>query len=125
MLMLPAITADVFLDRAALAGDYRFIGVGSALDDDAIHRNAFSRPHSHQHAGFDLSHRARDFRSILDHDNVFAFRRQERLKIARGSGAPGRLEIAAERKQHQHHGGGVEIDLRVPFNDGHGRIDVC
>ena len=116
--------AEALLDRPALAGNDRFIGVGCALDDDAVHRDAFARPHPHQRPGDDVAHRAATLRTILHHDDVFAFRRQQRLEIAGRARPPGRLQIAAEGEQHQHHGGGVEIDLRVAVDDRQGRIDV-
>ena len=50
--------AGAFGDLAALPGDHGFIGVGQALDNDTVDRNALARPDAHQHAGADLTHRA-------------------------------------------------------------------
>ena len=111
--MLPAIIGEPapLATRPALAGDHRLVGVRFALDDHAVDRDALARPHPHQHAGADLAHRAARLGPAVDDRRALALGGQQRLEVARRPGAAGGLEIAAEREQHQHHRGGVEIDL--------------
>ena len=97
--MLPAITggAGALGDLPALPGDHGFIGVGLALDDHAVDRNALARPDPHQHAGADLAHRAACLRPAFDDGGALAFGGQKRLEVARRLGAAGRLDDSCRR----------------------------
>ena len=108
----------------ALPGDHGLVGVRLALNHHAIDRNALARPDAHQHAGSYFPHRAGSFRSPFDDGGAFAFGGKKRLEIARRLGAASRLDIATDGEQHQHHGGGVEIDLLALLDGGENGIGV-
>ena len=116
--------ADALGDLPAFAGDHGLVGVRFALDDHAVDGNALSRPNPHQHAGANLAHRPAVLSVAVDDGGPLAFRRQQRLQVARRPCTPGGIEIIAHGEQHQHHGGGVEIDLRAALDRREGRIEI-
>ena len=126
-LMLPARTrgADCFRDLSALAGDHRVIGMRATLHDQAIDWNALAGP---EPGSASLLRTSRTGRRLLlyafDHHRRFAFGGQQRRQIARRPRAPCRIEVPAEREQHQHHRGGIEIERATPLEHGERGINV-
>ena len=116
--------ADALGDLPAFASDHGLVGVRFALDDHAVDGNALPRPNPHQHAGANLAHRPAVLSVAVDDGGPLAFRRQQRLQVARRPCTPGGVEIVAHGEQHQHHAGGVEIDLRAALDRREGRIGI-
>ncbi len=96
----------------------------AALDHGPVDRNPFAGPDPHQHAGNDLAHRPAPLDIALDQSGHLALGRQQRRQVARRLGAAGRLEIAADSEQHQHHARGIEIDVGGALDNSEGGINI-
>ena len=121
--MLPAITGEpgAFGNLDDLTGDHGLIGCDSPSTTTPSIGTRSPWPDAHQHAAAMSAPRPCP---PFDDGGGFAFGGEKRLEIARRLSAPGRLDIAADGEQHQHHGGGVEIDLVALLDGGENGIGV-
>jgi len=112
--------ADALRHQPTFACYHSFVSVGFAFHHLTIEGNALARSHPDQRADTRLPHRTARLDAAFNHCRAFALGGQQWFEVAGGLGAAGGLEIAAYGEQHQHHGGGIKVDMRAALDDSKG-----